>query len=156
MEKQTRVDGRCVKEYYKKHIIVWLVFLCIGVIYCAAFIVGFIIQREWNTEFGIAIIAGVLTLVLSLTFFIRIKKAIKMANDHAFDALYEFNDDYLVRKATVNDKQVSESKINYSDIVCYKVSENYIYLVLFSKSFYPVDKDDQLESFLVQKNIVRK
>lgn len=156
MEIQTRVDGRCVKEYCKKHMIVWLILLCISVIYCAAFIVGFIVQREWNTELGIAIIVGILTLVLSLVFFIRIKKAIKMADDHAFDAFYEFNEDCFYRKAKVNDEQVSEAKINYSDITCYKVSKSYIYLVLFSKNYYPVDKDDQLEKFLISKNIVRK
>ena len=96
------------------------------------------------------------TLVFSLMFFIKIKKAIKMADDHAFDAFYEFNGDCFYRKAKVNDEQVSEAKINYSDITCYKVSKSYIYLVLFSKNYYPVDKDDQLEKFLISKNIVRK
>ena len=157
MKKLTRVDGRCVKEYFKKQTIFWLIFLCATVIYCMAIIVGTIIQKKWNTtEFGIAVFCGIFALIISSIFFFRINKAVRMANDHAFDALYEFNDDCFLRKAIVNDEQVSESKISYSDVVCYKVSENYIYLVLFSKNFYPVDKDDQIESFLVQKNIARK
>lgn len=70
-----------------------------------------------------------------------------MANDHAFDACYQFNDDHFFRKTKMKEEQISESKINYSDIVCYKISKNYIYLVLFNKSYYPVDRDNSLEEF---------
>jgi len=157
MEKQTRVDGRCVKEYFKGQTIVWLIILCAGFSYCAIYTVVSIIKGNWNSPgFGIAIFFGILVLVFSIVYFVRIHKAIKMANDHAFDACYEFNDDHFFRKTKMKEEQISESKINYSDIVCYKISKNYIYLVLFNKSYYPVDRDNSLEEFLTSKNIARK
>ena len=157
MEKQTRVDGRCVKEYLKGQTIVWLIALCAGFSYSAIYSVVRIINGNWNTpDFGIAIFFGILVLAFSIVYFVRLHKAIKMANDHAFDAYYEFNDDHFLRKTKMKEEQISESKINYSDIVCYKISKNYIYLVLFNKSYYPVDRDNSLEEFLTSKNIARK
>ena len=119
------------------------------------------IERYFEMKFYSEVIPAIIAIAMVILILIidgieRIKKAIKMADDHAFDAFYEFNEDCFYRKAKVNDEQVSEAKINYSDITCYKVSKSYIYLVLFSKNYYPVDKDDQLEKFLISKNIVRK
>jgi len=157
MEKQTRVDGRCVKEYFRGQTIVWLIALCAGFSYSAVYTVVRIINGNWNNPgFGIAIFFGILVLAFSIVYFVRLHKAIKMANDHAFDAYYEFNDDHFLRKTKMKEEQISESKINYSDIVYYKTSKNYIYLVLFNKSYYPVDRDNSLEEFLASKNIARK
>ena len=75
------------------------------------------------------------TLVFSLTFFIKIKKAIKMADDHAFDAFYEFNGDCFYRKAKVNDEQVSEAKINYSDITCFAIIDALSYSTFYIVGF---------------------
>ena len=157
MQIKTRVDGQCVKEYFKKNIILFSIFLGVGAFYGISYLTISIIKGYWNrSDVIISLLFSILIIIMSSVFLLRISKAVKITNQHAFDAVYDFSEEGIVREAFIGGEKISESKISYNEIIHYKVSEHYIYLVLYNKTYFPVCKDDKLEELLVSKSVIRK
>ena len=157
MQIKTRVDGKCVKEYLKKNVTIFSIFLILGILYGVAYLVVAIIRGNLNSaDVEISLILSILIIIISSVFLFRVSKVIKVTNEHAFDAIYDFTDEGIIRETFIEGEKKSESRISYKEIVHYRVSKTYIYLVLFNKSYCPVSKDDKLEEFLISKNIMKK
>ena len=89
-------------------------------------------------------------------FLFRVSRVVKITDKHDFDAVYDFSKEGIVREAYIEGEKKSESKISYSEIIHYKVSNHFIFLVLFNKTYFPVYKDERLEELLIAKSIIRK
>lgn len=95
---KTKVDGKCVQEYLKARIVVFTVILCVGLFYSVVYSVFASIKGTWNEAVSIiSVVLGIMIVVMSSTFLIRVKKIIKMVNEHPFEAVYNLEDDVILR-----------------------------------------------------------
>ena len=157
MQIKTRVDGQCVKEYLKKNIILFSIFLGVGALYGISYLMISIVKGYWNrSDVMISLVFSILIVIMASIFLFRVSRVVKITDKHAYDAVYDFSEEGIFREAYIEGEKKSESKISYSEIIHYKVSDHYIYLVLFNKTYFPVYKDEKLEELLIAKNIIRK
>ena len=78
MQIQTKIDGKCVKEYCKKNTIIWSIIFSLAFIYCAVFITIFAIKGYWNSVgFMITVVVAIITITSCGLFFFKLRKAIK-------------------------------------------------------------------------------
>lgn len=157
MKIKTRVDGQCAKEASKKNIVFDFVVLGIAVFYAITDIIIATIKNNWNNV--VVETTLVLSIVLSIgssILLFKLFKAIKLTDERAFDAVYDFTEEFIIREVFYKGEKRSEDKISYSEIANYRVSKNYIFLVSLGKSYLPVSKDDELEALLISKGIFRK
>lgn len=156
MRIETRVDGRCVKEYFKKLHIIYSIFSGICVFMIALLIACGLILRRFDDRLLLGLTAMFLLGLFCAFFLIWMSSYAKTINEHAYDAVYDFTDEILHVETFKNGEKKSEERIDYNDLIFFKVGKNYIYVFLYNMAFYAVDKDDKLIDFLLSKNVKRR
>jgi len=156
MRIETRVDGRCVKEYLKSGFIIYWIGLVLGILYLVADIVFAVIDGGPHDQFGFFMVLSIFLIVFASLFLFVFYKNVKTTNEHAYDTIHVFGDDGIHVESYVKGEKKSDGKIGFDEINHFRVTKNYVFLVYYNKTFAPLVKDDKLIDFLLSKNIKKK
>ena len=78
MQIKTRVDGQCVKEYLKKNIILFSIFLGVGALYGISYLTISIVKGYWNrSDVIISLVFSILIVIMASIFLFRVSRAVK-------------------------------------------------------------------------------
>ena len=96
-----------------------------------------------------------LLIVFSSFLLIRIQKLINENAKFDRSSVIEMLDECFTYEVYRNDEKIEEGKCYYHDLLGYKETKNYVFLVMRNNSYLGVNKVDGLISFLDSKNLRR-
>ena len=130
---KTIVDEKPFKERLKKNIILsWVVIIFVTLGYAFLIILFFVFLSKSS------------------------KACIKRYKDDPLKSEIAFNEDHLILYSYRGDDKIGEDKFYYRECAYYVTTENYVFLSFKTGTFTPINKSDELESFLLLKGIRKR
>jgi Ca2+/Na+ antiporter len=155
---KTIVDEKPFKERLKKSIILsWVVVICVtlGVVLVAMNL--FLFHDGEPISSLVAVIGYALIIIYFFVIFSKSSKAvIKRYKDDPLKSEIAFNEDHLILYSYRGDDKIGEDKFYYRECAYYVTTENYVFLSFKTGTFTPINKSDELESFLLLKGIKKR
>ena len=146
------------KERLKKSIILsWVVIICVtlGVVLVALNL--FLFHDGEPISSLVAVIGYAFLIILFFVFLSKSSKAcIKRYKDDPLKSEIAFNEDHLILYSYRGDDKIGEDKFYYRECAYYVTTENYVFLSFKTGTFTPINKSDELESFLLLKGIRKR
>jgi hypothetical protein len=105
----------------------------------------------------VAVIGYAFLIILFFVFLSKSSKAcIKRYKDDPLKSEIAFNEDHLILYSYRGDDKIGEDKFYYRECAYYVTTENYVFLSFKTGTFTPINKSDELESFLLLKGIKKR
>ena len=155
---KTIVDEKPFKERLKKNIIlsrVVIIFVTLSVVLVALNL--FLFHDGEPISSLVAVIGYAFLIILFFVFLSKSSKAcIKRYKDDPLKSEIAFNEDHLILYSYRGDDKIGEDKFYYRECAYYVTTENYVFLFFKTGTFTPINKSDELESFLLLKGIRKR
>lgn len=101
----------------------------------------------------VSIVTAILSLAFALVAFRSYKRAINYAREYVRTLTIEFLDDCMTSEGYKGGEKISEGKFFYDDALAYKISKNYVFLMLKNNTFLPLNKTEEIINFLKEKGL---
>lgn len=126
---------------------------------CGLFLVGMFIGfgLAFNDFGSVANIVSAVTAIISLALFIVTFKSYRQTvNNARFDVKtvnIELLDEYMTAEVFRKEEKIQESKYYYCDVFGYRVTDNYVFVLIKTNSFLPLNKTEEIINFLKEKGL---
>ena len=149
------ISGKTALQRNRSSLIVSIVGFVVGLAAIGVCLPFFLMNPDvWAWLIGVGF--GSFTLVLSFILLIQILAYVGKCRQIDSQVETEFFDDHLVIRSFVSGKKTLESKVAYRQIGFFKVSKDYVFAYLQTKEALPLNRSEQLISFLIGKGVARK
>ena len=155
---KTIVDEKPFKERLKKNIILsWVVIIFVTLSVVLVALNLFLFYDGEPISSLVAVIGYAFLIILFFVFLSKSSKAcIKRYKDDPLKSEIAFNEDHLILYSYRGDDKIGEDKFYYRECAYYVTTENYVFLSFKTGTFTPINKSDELESFLLLKGIRKR
>mgnify|MGYP002868507777 CR=1 FL=1 len=150
----TVINEKAVKEYLSP-LVKFIIFCFVGfIIFIALYFIFAIISNNWLDPLHYVFIAvALICLVGAFIFLFKYLKSINLVKKHQTTLNYEFFDDYFIFISSNENRKVDERKIFYSDLVSYRESKNYYFLMLNDNNAFIINKNEEVIKLIKEKGI---
>ena len=155
MEKiTTKVNVNAAKELIKPYINYFFFTLGFALVMVGIYVLVSFSDNSWGNPFHVVLIVltGVIFL-LSFAFLGTYHNVVKRASYTERTVIYDFLDEFFLAEGFKEDEKVEENKYFYENVQGYRLSKNYIYLLMDFGGFLPITRSEELISFLKEKGI---
>ena len=91
-----------------------------------------------------------------ILFLVKYLKSINIVKNNRSVVTYEFFDDhFLFASYNKNNEKVDEREVPYSEIVNYRESKDYYFLMLVDNGAYIVNKTEEVANFIKEKGFAK-
>ena len=155
MEKiTTEINTKAIKELMKPYIGFFFFSIGFALLMGLVYVLVSFSDNSWGNPFHVVLIVltGVIFLFSFLflsTYFTTVKRASLIERT----MVYEFLDEHFIVEGFKGDEKIEEVKHLYSETQGYRLSKNYIFLLLDAGGFLPITRSEELISFLKEKGI---
>ena len=155
MEKATVVVNENVAKEHLKSVINFAIFcFASAIVFFTLMIVFSILNNNWlEVSTVIFAIVGALSLFAGVFFLIQYAKGVRLAKTQSNTVDYEFFNDHLTFVTSRNDQIIQKGEVNYQDLVGYKETKNYVFLLMSNQHFLPFEKSEDILSFVQAKKL---
>lgn len=155
MEKiSTDINSKAIKELMKPYISYFFFGVGFSLLMALVYVLVSFSDNSWGNPFHVVLIVltGVIFL-FSFLFLTTYSGSIKRASLIERTMVYEFLDEHFIVEGFKGDEKLEEAKHLYSETQGYRLSKNYIFLLLDAGGFLPITRSEELISFLKEKGI---
>lgn len=155
MEKiTTDINPKAIKELMKPYISYFFFSIGFALLMALVYVLVSFSDNSWGNPFHVVLIVLTSMIFLfSFLFLATYSGSIKRASLIERTMVYEFLDEHFIVEGFKGDEKLEEAKHLYSETQGYRLSKNYIFLLLDAGGFLPITRSEELISFLKGKGI---
>ncbi len=154
---ETVIDVKAAKEYMAplaKFIIFCLVSFLVMI---GLYILFSLLNHNWLEPLNFIFLAvALICLIGMILFLIKYLKSINAVKNNKTVVAYHFFDDhFLFASFNQNKEKVSEEIVPYTEIVSYRESKNYYFLMLANNNAFIINKTQEVANFIKEKGFAK-
>ena len=140
---ETVIDVKAAKQYLFP-LMKFIIFCFVGFItFIALYIVFSIISNNWLDPLHYVFIAvALICLIGGIIFLVKYLKSINIVKKTQTKVSYEIYDDYMLFTSVNINGKVEERQVSYDEIVNYRESKDYYFLLLINNNAYIMNKNE--------------
>ena len=140
---ETVIDEKAAKQYLFP-LVKFIIFCFVGFIaFIALYIVFSIISNNWLDPLHYVFIAvALICLIGGIIFLFKYLKSINVVRKTQTKVSYEIYDDYMLFSSVNINGKVEERQVSYDEIVSYRESKDYYFLILTNNNAFIMNKNE--------------
>ena len=140
---ETVIDVKAAKQYLFP-LVKFIIFCFVGFIaFIVLYIVFSIISNNWLDPLHYVFIAvALICLIGGIIFLVKYLKSINIVKKTQTKLSYEIYDDYMLFTSVNINGKVEERQVSYDEIVNYRESKDYYFLLLINNNAYIMNKNE--------------
>ena len=145
---ETTIDYKATKDLIKGYITFYRIFILIGILLLATYILLGIFVNAFATVWNVLIlIVSIVLIFFGVTYSFLMTRTLKRSNNNIL-MKYEFHDDYLIAISIKDDVISKPNKIFYKDIKYYRETSSYYFLYLSISNAFPLIKKPEVNKIV--------
>ncbi len=155
---ETVIDVKAAKQYLSP--LVKFIIFCLAcfLVMVSLYVLFSLLNHNWLEPLNFVFLAvALIGLIGAILFSVKYLKSLHIVKNNKSVVTYEFFDDhFLFTSINKNNEKVDEREVPYTEIVNYRESKDYYFLLLASNSAFIIDKNEEVTNFIKEKGFVKQ